>query len=143
MRTEAAISALTDTFLLSTPLLVCLIIFAFFGDNLANFLALPEWSFFSAFLLIEVLKEEQSLNGKSQKIIMQSKSSVCMYCALIVTAVTIMVLAFADSRGYLAQGSKFKDLAVAQQIIAIGAVLLALRTKYLARCSELRESEAA
>ena len=137
MKTSAIKSAVSDVLLLSSPLLICLIVFAFFGDNWKNFIAIPEWSFLSAFLFIETLKEAQSQKRNTAEEIMDGKSAICTYSALILTASAIMVLAFASSRGYLAESIKFNDFALVQAILLITAVILSLKVKYEARKLEV------
>lgn len=138
MRTAAIISSTSDTLLLSSPLLICLIVFAFFGDNWKNFMETPEWSFLSAFLFIEALKENQSQKRNSQKEILDGKSGVGIFCMLILVASTVMVLAFANSRGYLSENLKFREIAIVQPILLVAAVTLTLYAKYRARMLEAK-----
>lgn len=138
MRTAAIISSTSDTLLLSSPLLICLIVFAFFGDNWKNFMEIPEWSFLSAFLFIEALKENQSQKRNSQKEILDGKSGVGIFCMLILVASTVMVLAFANSRGYLSENLKFREIAIVQPILLMAAVTLTLYAKYRARMLEAK-----
>lgn len=138
MRTAAIISSTSDTLLLSSPLLICLIVFAFFGDNWKNFMEIPEWSFLSAFLFIEALKENQSQKRNSQKEILDGKSGVGIFCMLILVASTVMVLAFANSRGYLSENLKFREIAIVQPILLVAAVTLTLYAKYRARMLEAK-----
>lgn len=99
---------------------------------------IPEWSFLSAFLFIETLKEHQTQKRNSQKEILDGKSSVGIFCMLILVASTVMVLAFANSRGYLSETLKFKEIAIVQPILLVAAVVLALYAKYRARMLEAK-----
>ena len=143
MSISAFKSAVADVMLPTSPLLICLIVFAFFGDNWANFMEIPEWSFLSAFLFIETLKEHQSKTRTTPEEILDGKTSICIYSTLILTASTVMVFAFANGRGYIPSNINFREFAIVQPILLATAVILALQTKYRIRASELKPSVSA
>jgi uncharacterized membrane protein YhdT len=141
MNSSSVKSAIADVLLLSSPLLICLIVFAFFGDNWKNFMAIPEWSFLSAFLFIETLKEAQSQKRNTTEEITDGRSAICTYSVLILIASTIMVLAFANSRGYLADSIQFNEFSIVQPILLVAAVILTLKVKYQTRALEAKPSQ--
>ena len=133
MSNSAFKSAVSDVLLLSSPILICLIVFAFFGDNWDNFMEIPEWSFLSTFLFIEVLKESMSKKRISIDEIMDGKSAICAYGTLILVSSTVMVLSFANSRGYLTGRTNFTELSAVQPFLLLTAVVLSLKVKYTIR----------